>query len=112
MATKKNEKTAPKADKGASKPGADKGKPAPKAEAKPVAPPVAAKPAPAAAAAAPVVQQVPPTVTQEGAHGFRRKLVGRVTSDKMNKTVTVEVVRSAVDPVYKKYVRHRDRYKA
>jgi small subunit ribosomal protein S17 len=46
------------------------------------------------------------------AHGFRRKLVGRVTSSKMNKTVVVEVVRSSLDPVYKKYVRVRDRYKA
>jgi small subunit ribosomal protein S17 len=46
------------------------------------------------------------------AHGFRRKLVGRVTSSKMNKTVVVEVVRSSLDPVYKKYVRSRDRYKA
>jgi small subunit ribosomal protein S17 len=46
------------------------------------------------------------------AHGFRRKLVGRVTSDKMKKTVTVEVIRNALDPVYKKYVRVRDRYKA
>ncbi len=46
------------------------------------------------------------------AHGFRRKLVGRVTSSKMNKTVVVEVVRSSLDPVYKKYVRSRARYKA
>jgi small subunit ribosomal protein S17 len=46
------------------------------------------------------------------AHGFRRKLVGKVTSDKMNKTVTVEVIRNALDPVYKKYVRRRERYKA
>ncbi len=46
------------------------------------------------------------------AHGFRRKLIGRVTSNKMDKTVTVEVVRDALDPVYKKYVRRRDRYKA
>ena len=45
-------------------------------------------------------------------HGFRRKLVGRVTSSKMNKTVVVEVVRSSRDQVYKKYVRSRDRYKA
>jgi small subunit ribosomal protein S17 len=47
-----------------------------------------------------------------GAHGFRRKLLGRVTSSKMNKTVVVEVVRSSLDPVYKKYVRSRARYKA
>ncbi|MFO0759793.1 MAG: 30S ribosomal protein S17 [Byssovorax sp.] len=46
------------------------------------------------------------------AHGFRRKLVGRVTSDKMDKTVTVEVTRNSPDPVYKKYVRQRERYKA
>ncbi|XXU22724.1 30S ribosomal protein S17 [Sorangium sp. So ce861] len=46
------------------------------------------------------------------AHGFRRKLVGKVTSDKMDKTVTVEVIRNALDPVYKKYVRQRERYKA
>jgi small subunit ribosomal protein S17 len=50
--------------------------------------------------------------SHEEAHGFRRKLVGRVTSNKMNKTVVVEVVRSALDPVYKKYVRSRARYKA
>jgi len=45
-------------------------------------------------------------------HGFRRKLLGKVTSDKMDKTVTVEVIRNQLDPVYKKYVRMRDRYKA
>jgi small subunit ribosomal protein S17 len=57
--------------------------------------------APAAAAAPPARET-----------GFRRKLVGRVTSDKMNKTVVVEVIRNAPDPVYKKYVRARERYKA
>jgi small subunit ribosomal protein S17 len=41
-----------------------------------------------------------------------RKIVGRVTSDKMDKTVVVEVVRFKVDAVYKKYVRVRKRYKA
>jgi small subunit ribosomal protein S17 len=45
-------------------------------------------------------------------HGFRRKMVGRVTSNKADKTVTVEVIRNALDPVYKKYVRVRERYKA
>lgn len=45
-------------------------------------------------------------------HSFRRKMVGLVTSDRMDKTVTVEVVRRAMDPVYKKYVRQRNRYKA
>ena len=42
----------------------------------------------------------------------RRKLIGRVTSDKMDKTVVVETVRMKLDPVYKKYVRIRRRYKA
>jgi len=51
----------------------------------------------------------------EGEHAegvYRRKLVGRVKSDKMNKTVVVEVMRYKRDPVYKKYVRVRKRYKA
>ena len=42
----------------------------------------------------------------------RRRLIGRVKSDKMDKTVVVEVVRFKMDPVYKKYVRVRKRYKA
>lgn len=43
---------------------------------------------------------------------FKRTLIGRVKSDKMDKTVVVEVVRSKMDPVYKKYVRVRKSYKA
>lgn len=42
----------------------------------------------------------------------RRKLIGRVASDKMEKTVVVEVVRFKRDAVYQKYVRVRKRYKA
>lgn len=42
---------------------------------------------------------------------FRRRLAGRVTSDKMEKTVVVEVVRYAPHSVYGKYVRTRTRYK-
>ncbi|HEY5958493.1 MAG TPA: 30S ribosomal protein S17 [Polyangiaceae bacterium] len=42
----------------------------------------------------------------------RRRLVGIVTSDKMDKTITVEVIRLKVDPKYKKYIRVRARYKA
>ena len=68
----------------------------------------------AAPAAAPPAAQAAPEAQPEApaAHGFRRKMVGRVTSNKMNKTVVVEVVRSSLDPVYKKYVRSRERYKA
>ena|SRR5579859_4659801 len=45
-------------------------------------------------------------------HGFRRKMVGRVVSAKMQKTVVVEVVTHRRDPLYGKYVRSRARYKA
>jgi len=45
-------------------------------------------------------------------HGFRRKMVGKVIKDKMNKTVVVECVTSTRDALYGKYVRSRTRYKA
>jgi small subunit ribosomal protein S17 len=97
---------------------------APPAEAKPAAAPAvnapvsapAAAPAPAPKAEAKPVAAAPvaaaPVAEQPVRRGFRRTLVGKVTSNKMNKTVVVEVVRSSLDPVYKKYVRVRDKYKA
>jgi small subunit ribosomal protein S17 len=48
----------------------------------------------------------------ERQHGFRRKMIGRVVSAKMKKTVVVEVVTHRRDPLYGKYVRSRARYKA
>ena len=42
----------------------------------------------------------------------RRTLIGKVSSAKMQKTVVVEVVRSIKHPVYGKYVRVRQKYKA
>jgi len=45
-------------------------------------------------------------------HSFRRKMIGRVISAKMQKTVVVEVVNHRRDPLYGKYVRSRARYKA
>ena len=48
----------------------------------------------------------------EPGHSGRRRLIGRVMSDKMDKTVVVEVVRFKVHGVYKKYVRVKKRYKA
>ncbi len=53
-----------------------------------------------------------PVHTHEPGHSGRRRLIGRVMSDKMDKTVVVEVVRFKVHGVYKKYVRVRKRYKA
>ena len=44
--------------------------------------------------------------------GNRRALVGVVTSDKMQKTVVVEVMRQIKHPMYKKYVRRAKRYQA
>ena len=122
-------KAAPKGDggekaaaaKGAAKAPAAKGKAEPqaKAEAKkpeakkaepakaPSAPkPAAPKPAASAAAAA----SASPEAGER--RSFKRTLIGRVKSDKMDKTIVVEVVRSKMDPVYKKYVRVRKSYQA
>ncbi|GMV17142.1 MAG: 30S ribosomal protein S17 [Polyangiaceae bacterium] len=50
--------------------------------------------------------------TESKALSKRRRLIGRVSSDKMDKTVVVEVVRHKMDSMYKKYVRVRAKYKA
>ncbi len=42
----------------------------------------------------------------------RRRLTGVVTSDKMTKTVVVQVVRTYQHPLYKKVVHDTNRYKA
>ena len=42
----------------------------------------------------------------------KRTMIGRVHSDKMDKTVVVEVSRRVRDPRYKKYVQRRARYAA
>jgi small subunit ribosomal protein S17 len=65
----------------------------------------------AAPVAAPVAKAIPTTAVQK-THSFRRKLIGRVTSDKMDKTIVVEVTRYSPDAVYKKYVKSREKYKA
>ena len=122
MANKKEKPKGAPAPKPA--PPAKAASPAPKQKeaAKPAPPPEpvkpAAPPAPPRAAAAPAAPTIavgephPGGKPERKAHSFRRKLVGRVTGDKMNKTVTVEVIRNSPDPVYKKYVRARERYKA
>jgi small subunit ribosomal protein S17 len=56
--------------------------------------------------------QSPDKAHHEEAHGFRRKMTGRVISAKMTKTVVVEVVSHTRDALYGKYVRSRARYKA
>ncbi len=42
----------------------------------------------------------------------KKTLVGRVLSDKMDKTVVVEVSRLIQSPLYKKYILRKKRYKA
>jgi small subunit ribosomal protein S17 len=44
--------------------------------------------------------------------GLRKTQTGVVISDKMDKTVVVQVDRLVRHPVYKKYVRRRAKYKA
>ena len=43
---------------------------------------------------------------------LRKTRIGTVTSDKMDKTVVVEVSRTVLHPVYKKFVRRRKRFMA
>ncbi len=60
-----------------------------------------------------MTQNAPAQAGQQNQHhGFRRKMVGRVVSAKMKKTVVVEVVTHSRDALYGKYVRSRTRYKA
>ena len=42
----------------------------------------------------------------------KRVLTGRVTSDKMDKTITVEVERRVIHPLYKKFIRRSKKYAA
>ncbi len=46
------------------------------------------------------------------AEGRKRTMVGRVHSNKMDKTVVVEVRRRVLEPRYKKYIQRRARYMA
>lgn len=55
--------------------------------------------------------KMPEAISNKGKER-RRTLVGKVSSARMQKTVVVEVVRSIKHPVYGKYVRVREKYKA
>ena len=45
-------------------------------------------------------------------HRNKKKLIGVVTSDKMDKTVVVKVDTLVQHPVYKKYLKRSEKYKA
>ena len=44
--------------------------------------------------------------------GLRKGRVGVVVSDKMDKTISVEVRETVLHPLYKKYIRRRSRFLA
>ena len=50
--------------------------------------------------------------SEAAASGKERALIGRVVSDKMDKTITVEIERRVRHPVYKKYIRRRTKLHA
>lgn len=83
-----------------------------KAPAAKAAAPKAPKAAVAKVRAAPLSTASAAAAAKEADHGFRRKIVGKVVKDKMNKTVVVECVNARRDPLYGKYVRSKTRYKA
>ena len=53
-----------------------------------------------------------PAASQAPLKGIKRKLTGRVTSDKMNKTVTVLVERRVKHPLYGKIVMQSRKFHA
>ena len=50
-------------------------------------------------------------VVEQEERGRRKMRVGKVVSDKMEKTVVVVIERLVKHPVYKRYVRRRSRFK-
>jgi small subunit ribosomal protein S17 len=44
--------------------------------------------------------------------GIKRQLIGTVVSDKMEKTAVVQVERLVKHPLYKKYIRRRNKFAA
>ena len=52
------------------------------------------------------------TGTDQDDRGSRRTITGTVTSSKMDKTITVSVIRRIRDPKFHKFVTRREKYKA
>jgi small subunit ribosomal protein S17 len=49
--------------------------------------------------------------TMSESKGRRKTRVGRVVSDKMDKTIVVAIEKKVMHPVYKKYVKRRTKFK-
>jgi small subunit ribosomal protein S17 len=52
------------------------------------------------------------TISSPKEEQFRKTKVGTVVSDKMNKTITVEVERLVLHPTFQKYYKRRKKFKA
>jgi small subunit ribosomal protein S17 len=59
-----------------------------------------------------MTEQLTETQTPATERGTRKVRVGRVVSDKMDKTVIVEVADSKAHRIYKKVIRRQSRFKA
>lgn len=52
-------------------------------------------------------------MSEQGAErGHRKSRLGVVVSDRMDKTIVVQIDRMVMHPIYKKYVKQRVKYKA
>jgi len=106
MAEKKQTKKAPvAAKKPVAKPAAKPvAKPAVKPAVKPVAKPVAVK--------KPAKAPKPKKVAEEKDRGLRKTRIGKVVSNKMNKTIVVAIVNKVPHPLYRKVVVTTTKFKA
>ena len=50
--------------------------------------------------------------TEQAGERYRKERVGTVVSNKMQKTIVVQVTRSTQHPIYKKVIRKIEKYKA
>lgn len=74
--------------------------------------PVAAEPVAEKAAPTPVAAKSVPAPVVDAARGRRKERIGKVTSDKMDKTVIVENERRVAHPLYKKYFKKTTKFVA
>lgn len=51
-------------------------------------------------------------MSSDKARGRRTEVIGKVVSDKMNKTITVEIFRLEKQSQYKKYIKRSSKFKA
>lgn len=51
-------------------------------------------------------------MSEQSERGHRKTRQGVVVSDKMDKTIVVQIDRMVMHPIYKKYVKQRVKYKA